>query len=49
MTGPSEVDPVVLAGEPGSAQQLEHGDDDLPVLGQDLDEEGVDPAPRADD
>lgn len=23
----------MLAGEPGSAQQLEHGDDDLPALG----------------
>jgi hypothetical protein len=33
MTGPrSEVDPVVLAGEPGSAQQLEGGDDELPAL-----------------
>lgn len=38
MTGPSEVDPVVLAGEPGSAAQLEHGDDELPALGQDPDE-----------
>ena len=32
MTGPSEVDPAVLAGEPGSAAQLEGGDDDLPPL-----------------
>ena len=32
MTGPSEVDPAVLAGEPDSAQQLERGDDDLPPL-----------------
>ena len=32
MTGPSEVDPVVLAGEPDSARQLEGGDDDLSVL-----------------
>jgi hypothetical protein len=38
MTGPSEVDPVVLAGEPGSAAQLERGDDSLPGLGQDPDE-----------
>ena len=38
MTGPSEVDPVVLAGEPGSASQLEHGDEGLPALGQDPDE-----------
>lgn len=38
MTGPSEVDPVVLAGEPGSAAQLERGDDALPGLGQDPDE-----------
>ena len=35
MTGPSEVDPVVLAGEPGSARQLEGGDDDLSVLDDD--------------
>ena len=33
MTGPSEVDPVVLAGEPDSARQLEGGDDELPVVG----------------
>lgn len=32
------MDPVVLAGEPGSAQQLEQGDDALPTLGQDPDE-----------
>ncbi len=32
MTEPSEVDPAVLAGEPGSAAQLERGDDDLPPL-----------------
>ena len=38
MTGPSEVDPVVLAGEPDSARQLEGSDDDLPALGQDPDE-----------
>lgn len=30
-TGPSEVDPVVLAGEPDGARQLEGGDDDLAV------------------
>ena len=33
MTEPSEVDPVVLAGEPDSVHVLEGGDDDLPVLG----------------
>jgi hypothetical protein len=44
MTGPSEVDPAVLAGEPGSAQQLEGGDDDLPVVGQDLDAGAADDA-----
>jgi hypothetical protein len=38
MTGPSEVDPVVLAGEPGSARQLEGGDDELPVVADDVDE-----------
>ena len=48
MTGPSspgpgdaersEVDPHVLAGEPGSARQLEGGDDEMPALGQDPDE-----------
>ena len=32
MTGPSEVDPAVLAGEPDSVHQLEGGDDDLPPL-----------------
>jgi len=32
MTGPSEVDPEVLAGEPASAKQLERGDDDLPPM-----------------
>ena len=32
------MDPVVLAGEPGSAAQLERGDDELPALGQDPDE-----------
>lgn len=32
------MDPVVLAGEPDSAQQLERGDEDLPALGQDRDE-----------
>jgi len=36
------VDQAVLAGEPGSAQQLERGDDELPALrrqqGQDPDE-----------
>ena len=43
MTGPSEVDPVVLAGEPDSARQLEGGDDELPVLGEDTDEESQEP------
>ena len=38
MTGPSEVDPAVLAGEPDSVRQLEGGDDELPVLGSDTDE-----------
>ena len=38
MTGPSEIDPVALAGEPDSARQLEGGDDELPVLGEDTDE-----------
>ena len=38
MTGPSEVDPAVLAGEPAAAQQLERSDDELPALGQDPDE-----------
>jgi hypothetical protein len=38
MTGPSEVDPEVLAGEPASAAQLEGGDDDLPPLRGDADE-----------
>ena len=38
------MDPAVLAGEPGSAQQLEGGDDDLPVLGQDLDAGAADDA-----
>lgn len=37
------MDPVVLAGEPGSAQQLERGDDDLPVLDQDPDEAADEP------
>lgn len=32
MSGPSEVDPAVLAGDPDSAAQLEGGDDDLPPL-----------------
>ena len=32
------MDPAVLAGEPGSAQQLERGDEGLPALGQDPDE-----------
>ncbi len=32
------MDPAVLAGEPGSAQQLERGDDALPALGRDPDE-----------
>ena len=32
MTEPSEVDPVVLAGEPDSVHALEGGDDDLPPL-----------------
>ena len=32
------MDPVVLAGEPGSASQLEGGDDSMPALGQDPDE-----------
>jgi hypothetical protein len=35
MTGPSEVDPAVLAGEPDSVHQLEGGDDDLPPLAPD--------------
>jgi hypothetical protein len=42
MTGPSEVDPVVLAGEPGSARQLEGSDDELPGLGQDPDGRAAD-------
>lgn len=45
MTGPSEVDPVVLAGEPGSAQQLERGDDDLLALGEGPAERPEEPAP----
>ncbi len=32
------MDPAVLVGEPGSAQQLERSDDDMPALGQDPDE-----------
>ncbi len=32
------MDPAVLAGEPGSARQLERGDDGMPALGQDPDE-----------
>lgn len=28
------MDPAVLAGDPGSAQQLERGDDEMPALGQ---------------
>ncbi len=32
------MDPVVLAGEPGSAAQLEGEDAALPALGQDPDE-----------
>ena len=32
------MDPVVLAGEPGRAQQLEGGDADLLALGEDADE-----------
>jgi hypothetical protein len=48
MTGPSEVDPVVLAGEPGSAAQLEGGDDDLPPVGGDAEPEPAsDHAPEA--
>jgi hypothetical protein len=35
MTQHSEVDPVVLAGEPGSVHQLEGGDDDLPLVADD--------------
>ena len=30
----SEVDPAVLAGEPGGAAQLEGGDDDLLTAGE---------------
>ena len=32
------MDRAVLAGEPGSAQQLERSDDEMPALGQDPDE-----------
>ena len=35
------MDAAVRAGEPDSAQQLERGDDELPGLGQDPDEEAV--------
>ena len=38
------MDPAVLAGEPGSAQQLERGDDDLLALAQEPDERSADDA-----
>ena len=44
MTERSEVDPLVLAGEPDSVHLLEGGDDDLPPGGTaDGDEAGVVP------
>ena len=39
------MDPAVLAGDPDSARQLEHGDDELPVLGHDPDERSAADAP----
>ena len=47
MTGPSEVDPVVLAGEPNSVHVLEGGDDDLPPLGSGGSDRAEDAPPPA--